>query len=421
MHLIDVLFIIEAMKKVILLFTIVILLPVFCSCENLELEDDVLSTAEPIILTKSQKAVADQGNVFALDLLKACYRDSNDSNLFLSPMGVSMLSYMLANGAEGETYEEIVKTVGMEGFSLSQVNGYYTLLASALPKVDRSVAFSLANSFWAANDLKVRKDFSKALESTFDAEGYSIDFSKKSSLNKVNGWCSDKTSGLIPKMFDQLNPETRLLLINALYFNGAWTKKFLKDNTKTGIFTTSSGQPMSVPFMNMTADLNSYQDDEVALVRLPYGNGAFVMEAIMPAGDFNTFLKGLDVEKLNRWRMAQTHTVQLQFPKFEMTYDTEEQLPAILNSLGMKRAFQLNAEFGKISTEPLYVSNIRQKAYLMVDEEGTAAAAVSIADMRATGYRPSESPLNLVFDHPFLFLIRENSTGAILFIGTKTK
>lgn len=393
----------------------------FASCDELNTEEDSSGPAERIVLTKSQQEVAAKGNDFAVSLLKESFRQNGASDLFLSPMSVTMLSSMIANGAEGETYAEIVKTLGMEGFSLDQVNDYYAKMTGALGKADPSSAFSLANSIWGAKDLPLKKSFKTVIEKTFDADAYTVDFSNKSTLKKVNDWCASKTSGMIPKMLDELSPMTRVLLINALYFQGAWETPFPKANTKTDSFLTLAGAKTDMPFMNMKAGFSCHQDETVSVVRMPYGNGAFEMVAIVPGGDFAAFMASLDMEKITAWLIPTHSSVQLKFPKFTADYDTGEQLPAIMKTLGMNRVFSKDfAELGGISEKPLYVSNMRQKARVEVDEEGTRAAAVTLADMRATSIGHQETAV-MNFDRPFLYLIRENSTGAILFMGTKVK
>lgn len=391
------------------------------SCDELDSRDDSSGVAERIVLTKSQQEVAAKGNDFAVALLKESFRQNGASDLFLSPMSITMLSSMIANGAEGETYAEIVKTLGMEGFSLDQVNDYYAKMTGALAKADPSSAFSLANSIWGAKDLPLKKSFKTVIDKTFDADAYTVDFSSQSTLKKVNDWCSAKTSGLIPKMLDELDSRTRVLLINALYFQGAWEIPFPKANTKTDSFTTLTGAKTDMPFMNLKASLACHQDEAVSVVRMPYGNRAFEMDAIVPSGDFAAFMASLDMEKISTWLIPTHYCVDLKFPKFTADYDTDEQLPAIMQTLGMSRVFSKDfAELGGISEKPLYVSNMRQKARVEVDEEGTRAAAVTLAEMRATSIRHQE-PAVMNFDRPFLYLIRENSTGAILFMGTKVK
>lgn len=389
------------------------------SCESLNNSSEGNENYEPIVLTKSQQAVAAKGDAFALDFLRACSQAFPGSNLFLSPMSASMLCSMLANGAEDETYAEIVKAIGMDNFTIDQVNDCYTTLVAALLKADRNVSLSLANSLWAAKELDLKSSFRKQMSRVYDAESYVVDFADDATLPRINGWCSDKTKGLIPKMFDEIDPQVQLILINALYFKGTWKVPFVKDLTTQATFYALSGQNTTADFMFAASGdaFTGYQDESVTVVRLPYGNGAFYLEAIMPADkDFMAFLAGLSSEKLARWDANNIQRFEVRFPKFKAAFDTEQQLIPIMQSLGMKKAFSRAAEFGKISNTPLYVSNMRQKAFVSLDEEGTEAAAVTIAELRKN--EAGSGPV-LAFNRPFVYLIREKSTGAILFAGTK--
>lgn len=388
------------------------------SCESLNNNSEGNENYEPIVLTKSQQAVAAKGDAFALDFLRASSQAFPGSNLFLSPMSASMLCSMLANGAEDETYAEIVKAIGMDSFTIDQVNDCYTTLVAALLKADRNVSLSLANSLWAAKELELKSSFRKQMSRVYDAESYAVDFADEATLPRINGWCSDKTNGLIPKMFDEIDPQVQLILINALYFKGIWKVQFVKDLTAQAPFYAMSGQNTTADFMSAASDaFTGYQDESVTVARLPYGNGAFYLEAIMPADkDFMAFLAGLSPEKLARWDANNIQQFEIRFPKFKASFDTEQQLIPIMQSLGMKKAFSRAAEFGKISNTPLYVSNMRQKAFVSLDEEGTEAAAVTIAELRKN--EAGSGPV-LVFNRPFVYLIREKSTGAILFAGTK--
>lgn len=389
------------------------------SCESLNNNSEGNENYKPIVLTKSQQAVAAKGDAFALDFLRACSQAFPGSNLFLSPMSASMLCSMLANGAEDETYAEIVKAIGMDNFTIDQVNDCYTTLVAALLKADRNVSLSLANSLWAAKELDLKSSFRKQMSRVYDAESYVVDFADDATLPRINGWCSDKTKGLIPKMFDEIDPQVQLILINALYFKGTWKVPFVKDLTTQATFYALSGQNTTADFMFAASGdaFTGYQDESVTVVRLPYGNGAFYLEAIMPADkDFMAFLAGLSSEKLARWDANNIQRFEVRFPKFKAAFDTEQQLIPIMQSLGMKKAFSRAAEFGKISNTPLYVSNMRQKAFVSLDEEGTEAAAVTIAELRKN--EAGSGPV-LAFNRPFVYLIREKSTGAILFAGTK--
>lgn len=403
------------MKRIFAFLSITLLLA--GSCEQFQTPQGN-EEYEPIVLTKSQQEVVARGDAFALDFLRVTAKSFPGTNLFLSPMSASMLCCMLANGAEAETYAEIVKAIGMDGFTIDQVNDCYATLVSALLKADRSVALSLANSIWAAEGLDVKADFKKRMSSVYDADSYVVDFTQNSTLKQINGWCSDKTKGLIPKMFEELDPQVQMILINALYFKGTWQVQFTKGQTAQGTFNAASGQQTTVQFMRAGASdaFTGYADENVTVARLPYGNGAFYMEAIMPAEkDFTAFLNALTPERIARWDTNNLQKFELRFPKFKVEFDTDEQLVPIMQALGMKKAFSYAAEFGGMSNTPLYVSNMRQKSYVSIDEEGTEAAAVTEADMRKNA---AGNPM-LVFDRPFVYLIREKSTGAILFAGTK--
>lgn len=391
---------------------------VLTGCEGLEQQGNV--KYKPIVLTKSQEAIVAQSDAFALDFLRETTKAFPGENVFLSPMSASMLCCMLANGAEGDTYAEIVKAIGMDGFSIDQVNDCYATLVAALLKADRSVSLSLANSIWAANGLDVLASFKQQMTSVYKADSYVVDFAQTATLKRINDWCSEKTKGLIPKMFEELNPLTQMILINALYFKGTWKVQFVKNKTAPGPFTTGEGKQIQVDFMSSSSDaFSGYLDGTVCVLRMPYGNGAFEMEAIMPYDkDFSQFLSGLTPERLASWDVSNTpKTLDVLFPKFKAEFDTEDLLVAIMQTLGMQKAFTYDAEFGKISHTPLFVSNMRQKAYVSVDEEGTEAAAVSEAEMLKNG---GGNPM-LAFNRPFVYLIREKSTGAILFAGTKLK
>ena len=408
------------MKRMIVFGMALLALGLAAGCWDV-VPDDEGGEAQPIVLTKSQEAVMQQGNDFAFNLLRESSREFSGMNLFLSPMGVTIVSSMLANGAQGQTYNEIVEAIGLKNYSLDQVNDCYATLVTALYKADPKVSFSLANSIWVAKDLSLKKKFRTSMETTFDAESYSVDFGAAGTIKQVNDWCSKKTNGLIPKMFDQLSPLTRMLLIDALYFKGDWVYSFAEEKTYEGDFQTLAGAKAQTKFMTMSRDLDVYQDKDVSIVKLPYGNGAFLMEAIMPNGDFAAFLSSLSLAQLQRWDQAvRTARAELHFPKFTAEFDTDEGLVPVLQRLGMKRAFTEAADFSNMSDESLYVSNFRQKTFIKLDEKGTEAAAVTVAEMRKNTSVGGGSLL-LMFDRPFVYLIREKSTGAILFIGTKIK
>lgn len=402
-------------------FTILCCFLLMVGCNELAMDDGREELASPIMLTKSQQEVADSSVGFAFNLLRELSQERSGENLFISPIGVSAVSCMMANGAGDATRDEILEAIGLKGFTIDQMNDYYATMLTALKKADLSVSFLSANSLWASKDLKLYRSYQKQMDKVYGADMFSVDFAATGALKKINLWCSDQTQGRIPKMFEQIPEETRLMLINALYFKGAWTCAFQESATREDDFITLSGAKERIPFMNMTALMSGYLDEEVSVVKLPYGNETFYLEAIMPTGSFASFLQGLTVEKLTNWDMPNCEAIALKFPRFKEECDTGEALIPVMNRLGMNLAFTEDADFSKMAEKKLVVDEMRQKTYLSIDEKGTEAAAVTVARFRKAAAMTDPVVVEMSFDRPFVYLIREQSTGAILFIGTKVK
>ena len=390
------------------------------SCEGLSGEGG--EKYDGIALTKSNEAVRDQSNDFSLKLFGELAASGQD-NVFVSPMGVVMLNLMLANGAEGETYNQIVGTMGMDRLTKDEINAYYKMMYKALMRADKKVSFSLANSLWMKQDFSFKGSYKNVLKNVYSADSYTVDFTKSATLDQINRWSDSKTSGMVPKILDYVNGGTVMMLANAIYFKGDWTNPFKKEATVSGTFTSLDGTKQNVMYMCQgTKDLTGYADDEVCVVRMPYGNGAFYMEAILPASDdFVSFVKGLSKDKLVKWGNNTTEAIDLQFPKLDIGYDTGDGLlTGALVNLGMTLPFSNAADFSGISKNPVFVDVIRQKAKITVNETGTVAAATGLTALRgATFHEPVIT--QMYFNRPFIYMIRESSTGAILFMGSKVK
>ncbi|MBQ5434571.1 MAG: serpin family protein [Bacteroidales bacterium] len=348
---------------------------------------------------------------------------SGKDNVFVSPMGVVMLNLMLANGAEGETYNQIVGTMGMDRLTKDEINAYYKMMYKALSRADKKVSFSLANSLWMKQDFSFNGSYKNVLKNVYSAEAYTVDFTKSATLDQINRWSDTKTSGMVPKILEYVNGATVMMLANAIYFKGDWTNPFKKEATVSGTFTSLDGTKQNVMYMcRGTKDLTGYADEEVCVVRMPYGNGAFYMEAILPAtDDFASFVKGLSKDKLVKWGNNTTEAIDLQFPKMDVGYDTGDALlTGALMNLGMTLPFSNAADFSGISKNPVNVDVVRQKAKITVDETGTVAAATGLTALRgASGHVSVITQMH--FNHPFVYMIRESSTGAILFMGSKVE
>lgn len=369
----------------------------------------------PIQLSAAlQKRVA-QDNGFALDLFKKTLQESGESNVFISPLSVSIALGMAWNGAEGQTRTEMEAALQMSGMSVDEINEYYRTMQEALPEADLSTKLKIANSIWYRDGFPVKQSFLDINAAYFDAEIKSLDFSKSGAVDTINGWCARKTNNLIREVITQINQFTMMYLINAVYFKGQWAQRFEKKNTYKTNFTDEKGVVTQVNMMSQVDTFRYYSDADAQYLDMPYGNGSFSMTVILPAEGKTTgeILDGLTPERLNNLdenlRMQQ---VDVRFPRFkaECTYKLIDPLKA----MGMLKAFDETAEFKKISDQELYISDVIHKTYVDVTEEGTEAAAVT-AIVFSTTSMPSYP--TFLANRPFIFLIREKGTGVILFAG----
>ena len=210
----------------------------FVSCSK-EDPDITIPERVDIVLTKSEAEVLEAGTDFSFDLFREVASRNGYGNIFISPLSAHIATCMLANGAEGETYSQIVKTLGYEGFSINDVNSAYSTLVSGLRKVDTSTKLEIANALWVNKIFPVSKTFADGMAKNYDANVKNLDFGSRDAVKTINKWCSDKTDGKIPQMLTYLNPETKLMLINALLFKAPWrlTWEILKNRE----FTTAGG------------------------------------------------------------------------------------------------------------------------------------------------------------------------------------
>ena len=411
------------MKRLIILLA---LCAGLAACNNKETPDDGTGNPfAPIVLTKSELTVANTANAFAFDAYKALYKDEQ---MLFSPFSLSMALSMTACGANGATAEDMATVLGFENQSVEDIAGYYNKMVGSLTTVDKKTTFECANSVWIDEGFPVRNDFLATASDYFAAEAISAKFADPATLDAVNKWCSDKTHGKIPKMLEKLSSETVMLLINALYFNGKWAFEF---NSKTNKekFETIDGEKVNVDMMSATTMTYSNADGW-EMVHLGYGNGAFAMEVILPPADmaFGEAAAGFDYDRFCRLEQAlDSYDVKLKMPEFKIEYSAKGMKEALI-SLGMKKAFTpFVADFSKMADIPmgdaLYIGDVKQKTYIDVNTKGTAATTVTVGsmDLLTTWIPPEPKDVNFTADRPFFFLIKEMSTGSILFIGQKVK
>ncbi len=357
-------------------------------------------------------------NDFAFDFFKNLQQQEKaDDNLFVSPLSLHMAMGMLLNGAENETAAEILKTLKMEGVSLTDLNEAYQTLLNDMPVADSKVTLGLANSVWYRNTFQVETDFKNVLNQTFNAEVTGLEFNK-TALDKINQWASDKTNGKIKKVLDQINPDDVMFLLNALYFKGDWVTKFDSGNTKDRTFHLQSGVDKNVKMMYSKSDFALSGSEKYTAVKLPYGNGQFEMTILLPntQHSINEILSSFTTAEWTKIKSDTAKTgVNLGLPRFTLEYS--KKLNETLNKMGISAIFNTAAELGKINrTVPTMVSFVKQDTYLGIDEKGTEAAAVTSIGIVATSAGPTQ-PLQIICDRPFGIIISEKTSNTILFMG----
>jgi serpin B len=384
----------------------------FAACEQ---PDVKLKDAEPIPLKAGMEKRVQQDNAFAFDLFRqVLINNADEKNIFISPLSVSIALGMVWNGANGETKTEMETALKMSGMTEDEINEYYQIMLSALPEVDPSTKLNIANSIWYREGFPVKDEYLKVNSDYFNAEVRELDFAKPDALSIINGWCAEKTNNLIKNPLDKISADAMMYLINAIYFKGIWVKKFEKDTYKANFFA-EGGNTVQVDMMQQK-DTFGYREDEMAqYLDLPYGNKAFSMTVILPSEGKTTdeVLETLDTEKWdNIINGFSTHEVQVYLPKFKTTGKYELKEPLI--QMGMVKAFSDQADFSNISDIDLLISRIIHSTYCDVNQEGTEAAAVTVVEFELTSM-----PMNYIFNanRPFIFVIREKSTGVILFMG----
>lgn len=363
-------------------------------------------------------SVVDGNNKFAIDIFKALNVEDADKNIFISPMSISSALAMAYNGAEGSTKEAMENALGFSGIDRVLVKESFKNLYAYLKKVDKKIDLNIANSIWIKKGEKINNDYIKNTEKNFDARVSELDFSDPGSVDVINKWIKKETNGKIEKMLDSpIDPLIVMYLVNAIYFKGEWSEPFNPNITKDWTFHQYGGGEQTVKMMSRKDSYKFLQSRDFKAVRLPYGNGNTSMSIILPdeGVDINEFIDNLDRDTWYDIRgTMRGDEVEVKIPRFTMEYGIKS-LNDSLKSLGMEVAFSETADFSGIR-DYVCISEVLHKAIIEVNEEGSTAAASAVAAMTPAA-APVKEPLTFIADRPFIFLITEDTTGTILFMG----
>lgn len=400
------------------------LLALLAACENGG-DSPQPKPRKDISLTRAEQELMDKGTDFAFRFFNQVCSTEEKPNVFVSPLSASFCLSMITNGAAGNTLAEMLGVLGFpaESFSTDDLNSYNRKLMTSLPDLDNTVRLGIANSIWTRQGFKINNAFADVNRQMYDARVQELDFNSPTAKNTINQWCADETNNLIKEVIKEIPDGMMMYLINALYFKGIWTSQFEKGATRQEDFTDMEGVRQKVDMMNQTASFNYTHNELFSIAELPYGNEAFSMVVLLPAEGktLDESLSGLTAENWKQWSEDMSGAeLQVKLPRFKVEYD--KKLEKDMIAMGMKDVFDAQrADFSGMSDIGLFISLLEQFTYIDVNEEGTEAAAVTVGGGVVTDVGPGPAPLPFYVDRPFAFLIKEKSTGAILFMGKITK
>ncbi|MGV8128544.1 MAG: serpin family protein [Methanolinea sp.] len=381
----------------------------------------------------SDTNVVDANNRVALDLYGRIADDpkTGDSNIFFSPFSISSALAITYEGARGTTAEEIRSVFHFPENQSVMRSGFAEVIAGMDNKTN-AYTLRTANALWAEETYPFLAEYISAADRYYGAKTNNLDFvyAPEDSRVTINRWVEDQTEDRIKNLLqpDSINPATRLVITNAIYFKGTWVKQFNEEKTTDADFRTGTGSIVRVPMMQRTDEDARYgyaETDTLQILSMPYESGDgkdLSMLVLLPKdGGLASVEHSLNTSMLSSLQDSlRTRRVMVYFPKFVM--ETKYSLPAVLSAMGMPTAFTWSADFsGMDGMRNLYIDDVVHQALVEVNEEGTEAAAATGVTMQLTSLRVDEPPVPVFrADHPFIFLIRDDETGNILFIGRVT-
>lgn len=366
-----------------------------------------------IELAEGEQELIDSNNDFAFNLFR---KARGEKSKILSPLSITFALGMLNNSAEGQTLQEINQTLGFGEAGADAINAFCQKMLKESNTLDEKTKALIANTIFVNEGCgyRLQEGFVDKVNTYYDAQPQNRDFYDGETMDVINQWASDHTMGMIPKVLDEktFDPTAVSYLLNALYFKGIWSSPFRKENTQDEPF----GGGDEVPMMHMEKSIGYAENDLYQAVRLPYGNGAYRMDVFLPR-EGKTVGEVLETLSGSNWQQKYQNTlIDLKLPRFETS--TNQPLVQVMAELGMPTAFTEEAEFPYFCNAPCCISDMFQVAKIKLDEEGTEAAAVTVIGVETTSMPPV--PTSFHANRPFLYVISEQSTGAIFFIGQYT-
>ena len=424
------------MRHKMLWVAVALMMMAACSSDG----DELSEIDEPIVnpenneqtfisLTQAEQQLVTGNNDFAFNLFRLAgprvpsgpAGQEPEKATILSPISITYALGMLNNGAAGETQQQINKVLGFN--NADEVNAFCKKMLTEALQLDKLTKVQIANNIYVNKYYTLKPVFVEKANDYYNAQPETRDFADGKTRDVINQWASDHTEKMIEEVLseDEFDPAAVSYLLNAIYFKGTWEVQFKKEETKEEAFK-STGK--IVPMMHLKQQFLYADKGDYEALKLPYGNGAYSMTILLPKDGKTTYdiAQSLTSESWKRmWKSgvpSEGTIVDVKLPRFETNTDLD--LIKIMSRLGMPKAFTVSAEFPDFCNVPTFIGLMKQVARIKVSEEGTEAAAVTVIGMK-NSVTPSE-PLHVNFhaDHPFIYIISEQSTGAIFFIGHYT-
>ncbi len=407
-------------KSLYLLMAMTIVLAgMLLSCDKAAPE---ASAGKDLVLSNEELAIVAKSNQFAFRFYREALKDlTSDKNALISPLSIQAALAMTWQGANGTTRDGMINAVGLQGLDQDLINGYFKKLIADLPALDPQTKLEIANSIWYRQEFQVIPAFLDVNRQFYKAEVNGMDFNAAGAADRINDWVNTKTRGKINQIVERLEADLMMLLINAVYFKGSWEQQFDESLTERGVFypETDAAYVLHGDYMQVEHAFGYAQHPGFEMVELPYGNKKYSMLVLRPGngesvGDLVDLLAETEGTALLGLEGLSARNMRLYLPKFKFSY--KNKLNDELEALGMAEAFSDAADFTGINANgQLKISEVNHKSFIEVNEEGTEAAAVTSVGIVLTSVGPQAMTFKL--DKPFLFAIREMSSGLILFVG----
>ncbi|HJN14350.1 MAG TPA: serpin family protein [Armatimonadota bacterium] len=356
---------------------------------------------------------------FGLAMLGEITGGAPEENVFISPTRIALALSMAVNGAAGETREAMLTALQLSDMSIDDINAASAQLMVSLAEAEPHVTLSLANSLWAQEGIPFEAGFMATNDAFYQAEVSALDLSSPMAPKTINAWVARQTHDRIADIVEApIAPQAILILINALYFKGEWYEPFEERDTEDGPFTLPDGRTESVPLMLQWGNYAYLEMEGFQAVRLPYAGKRAGMYIFLPSADsdLEAFAEALTPSTWQGWlEQFGEHEGHLRLPRFEIEYGTG--LAKALARLGMGVAFSSAADFANLTPMTAQITKAEHKTTLLVDENGTEAAAATLLQMAASEDAPVDEPFEMIVNRPFFCAIVDQDTGSVLFAG----